>query len=196
MPARATVGGLVPRRPRARPARADLSPRTRNGPREDLPAPVAREAGPEERPHVRPAPCDRARQPSAPHGPVTPRPSPLPHPSLSTDFHPTCSIFATAGADNEVKVWRLVEGADTRVEFLCTLQGHTKTVNAVRFSPNGECLASVSDGAFARLARARASDDGRADRLTRDSDPPRHRPAPQTPSSRSGDRTRASRGTR
>ena len=32
-------------------------------------------------------------------------------PLLSIDFHPTLNIFATAGADNEVKIWRLLEAA-------------------------------------------------------------------------------------
>ena len=78
-------------------------------------------------------------------------------PILSIDFHPTLPLFATAGADHEIKVWALREpGAagvdpsrvDPSVEYLFTLTGHDKTVNTVRFSPNGECLASVSDGAF------------------------------------------------
>jgi WD40 repeat protein len=75
---------------------------------------------------------------------------------------------ATAGADCEIKIWRLlephaaVEGlsststtsstsisssvADPSVEYMFTLIGHTKSVNCVRWSPNGECLASASDG--------------------------------------------------
>jgi hypothetical protein len=75
-------------------------------------------------------------------------------PLLSIDFHPTLPLFATAGGDNEIKVWRLHElaAAEPSVEYAFTLTGHMKTVNTVRFSPNGDCLASVSDGAWRRAA--------------------------------------------
>lgn len=76
-------------------------------------------------------------------------------PLLSIDFHPTLPLFATAGGDSEVKLWKLHEppGAAPEVQYMFTLTGHMKTVNAVRFSPNGECLASVSDDAVCAVWR-------------------------------------------
>ena len=71
---------------------------------------------------------------------------------FSIDCHPTLPLVATGGADSEVKIWRLVEGNTTdkftNVEYVLTLTGHNKTVNCVRWSPNGECLATTSDGEY------------------------------------------------
>ncbi|KAF1333688.1 Chromatin assembly factor 1 subunit b-like protein, partial [Globisporangium splendens] len=57
------------------------------------------------------------------------------------------TILATGGADKEIKLWRVSDGLKdhTGLEFIFSLSGHDRSVNCVRFSPNGAFLASASD---------------------------------------------------
>lgn len=66
---------------------------------------------------------------------------------MSVDVH-SSGRLASASADRTVRIWKLVVSAEgvPHVRFLSNLAVHENAVNMVRFSPNGQFLASCSDG--------------------------------------------------
>lgn len=71
-------------------------------------------------------------------------------PVLSIDFQPIQGDFfrlATAGTDSHVLMWYITyqDNKSIKVEYASDLYRHNKSVNAVRFSPNGQFLASGDD---------------------------------------------------
>jgi chromatin assembly factor 1 subunit B len=73
-----------------------------------------------------------------------------PAPVMSLDFHPSePGLLATAGADKMVHLWGIADNqaGEEGTTFKCALAGHNNGVNVVRFSPNGECLATAGDDA-------------------------------------------------
>lgn len=71
-------------------------------------------------------------------------------PVLTLDFHPTSGILATGGADFDIKLWLINPGEIQKktptASYQNSLAFHGSAVNAIRFSPSGEYLASGADG--------------------------------------------------
>ena len=87
-------------------------------------------------------------------------------PVFSVDFNKEGELV-TCGADKEVRLWRITEKAkgtqgsqgnekgtttapggaepEVGVEYLCNLSAHSKGVNVVRFSPDGNTIVSAGD---------------------------------------------------
>ncbi|CAH1799444.1 unnamed protein product [Owenia fusiformis] len=61
--------------------------------------------------------------------------------------------MATCGTDKNIMMWNIVEDKEGKPtpEFLATLTRHNRAVNVVRFSPDGELLASGGDDSYIML---------------------------------------------
>ncbi|KAF3938755.1 Coronin-7 [Dactylella cylindrospora] len=66
-------------------------------------------------------------------------------PVYSAHFEPNGKRLATAGGDNNVRLWSISGGEDVNITYLSTLAKHTQAVNVVRWCPRGEMLASAGD---------------------------------------------------
>lgn len=67
-------------------------------------------------------------------------------PILSLDFHPfDRHLIVTSGSDAEARIW-LIESDSDVPRFLFSLTGHESSINCVRWSPDGNAVASGSDG--------------------------------------------------
>jgi len=63
-----------------------------------------------------------------------------------SDLVRDCRLIASASGDKTVKLWDHTTGA-----VCLTLEGHSKEVNAVAFSPDGKLVASASKDKTVRL---------------------------------------------
>ena len=63
---------------------------------------------------------------------------------------PTGRSSASAGDDRMVKIWDVATGRE-----ICTLEGHTRQVYSVAFSPDGRWLASGSEDESVKVWNAR-----------------------------------------
>lgn len=85
-------------------------------------------------------------------------------PVLSMDFHPLTGLLATGGADYDIKLW-LVSSENTEekvptTSYQSSLSYHGSAVNALRFSPSGQQLASGADGGELLIWKLHTTDAG------------------------------------
>ncbi|KAK1371532.1 Chromatin assembly factor 1 subunit FAS2 [Heracleum sosnowskyi] len=87
-------------------------------------------------------------------------------PVLTLDFHPFSGLLATGGADFDIKLWLINSGEGEKkvpsASYHNSLSYHGSAVNALRFSPSGEELASGADGGELILWKLHSTDAGQS----------------------------------
>ncbi|KAH7861707.1 hypothetical protein Vadar_029668 [Vaccinium darrowii] len=87
-------------------------------------------------------------------------------PVLTLDFHPPSGILATGGADFDIKLWLITSGEGQKktptASYQNSLAYHGSAVNAIRFSPLGDYLASGADGGELVIWKLHTTDAGQA----------------------------------
>ncbi|KAF8405848.1 hypothetical protein HHK36_007925 [Tetracentron sinense] len=85
-------------------------------------------------------------------------------PVLTLDFHPQSGFLATGGADFDIKLWLVISGEEQKkaptVSYQNSLSYHGSAVNALRFSPSGDQLASGADGGELIIWKLQSTDAG------------------------------------
>ncbi|KAL4355176.1 hypothetical protein GQ457_06G043140 [Hibiscus cannabinus] len=87
-------------------------------------------------------------------------------PVLTLDFHPISGLLATGGADFDIKLWVINSGQVQKklptASYQNSLSYHGSAVNALRFSPSGEQLASGADGGELIIWKLHTSETGQS----------------------------------
>ncbi|KAI5672511.1 hypothetical protein M9H77_12875 [Catharanthus roseus] len=87
-------------------------------------------------------------------------------PVLTLDFHPFSGLLATGGADFDIKIWVIdsseEQKKDPGASYQSSLSYHSSAVNALRFSPSGDQLASGADGGELIIWKIYSTDAGEA----------------------------------
>lgn len=87
-------------------------------------------------------------------------------PVLTLDFHPVSGLLATGGADFDIKLWKIdsceEQSKGPGATYQSSLSYHSSSVNALRFSPSGEQLASGADGGELIIWKLHSTDAGEA----------------------------------
>lgn len=64
------------------------------------------------------------------------------------DFHPYGELLASGSLDTAIKLWDI-----RRKGCIFTYKGHNRTVNSLKFSPDGQWIASAGEEGMVKVIR-------------------------------------------
>lgn len=65
------------------------------------------------------------------------------------DFHPYGELLASGSLDTAIKLWDI-----RRKGCIFTYKGHNKTVNSLKFSPDGQWIASAGEEGMVKVSHS------------------------------------------